>query len=284
MKLTLWGTRGSIPVGGARYMRHGGATTCLEVRLETNDPRTPERVLIDFGSGAVELGRRRFELGRCIALQSHLHWDHIQGFPFFSALFNRQNHIDFFAVPRDGQTLEAVLREQMTAPTFPVSLDVVPAGLTFHDVEAHAIFGRGELALQASEMTHPSGSTAWRLDHQGASLVVSGDCEVQAGGRDALIALAQGANVLVMDAQYFPDEYAIKRGWGHSTPLDAVAVALEAGVGRLILTHHDPAHDDQKLDEKLAMARRVAGRDLLVDNGFDGMEVEVVSERQQLAV
>lgn len=284
MRLKLWGTRGSIPMGGPDYIRHGGATTCLEITLDTLDPETPERAIIDFGSGAVELGRKRFNVGRCVALQSHLHWDHIQGFPFFSALFNPKNRIDFYAVRRDGQTLEAVLREQMTVPTFPVTLDVVPAELVFHEIQKTAVFQLGELALRASEMCHPSGSTAWRLDHRGASLVFSGDCEVQKGGRDALIELAQDAQVLVMDAQYFPDEYAVKQGWGHSTPIDAVQVALEAGVERLILTHHDPAHDDRRLDEKLAIARQCAGRDLLVDNGFDGMEVEIGSQRQRLAV
>lgn len=284
MKLKLWGTRGSIPVGGPAYIRHGGATTCLEITLNTYDPETPERVMIDFGSGAVELGRNRFDLGRCVALQSHLHWDHIQGFPFFSALFNPKNLIDFYAVSRDGQSLEAVLREQMTVPTFPITLDVVPAALVFHEVQNAAAFHLGELELRAAEMCHPSGSSAWRLDHRGVSLVFSGDCEVQQGGKDALIELAQGAQVLVMDAQYFPDEYAAKQGWGHSTPIDAVQVALEAGVGRLILTHHDPAHDDRRLDEKLAIARQHAGRDLLVDNGFDGMEVEIATQRQRLAV
>ncbi len=284
MKLKLWGTRGSIPVGGPAYIRHGGATTCLEITLKSPDLQTPERAMIDFGSGAVELGRKRFNLGRCVALQSHLHWDHIQGFPFFSSLFNPKNLIDFYAVRRDGQSLEAVLREQMKVPTFPVTLDVVPAKLAFHEVANTAKFQLGDLKLRAAEMCHPSGSTAWRLDHHGASLVFSGDCEVQKGGRNALVELAQGAQVLVMDAQYFPDEYAMKRGWGHSTPIDAVQLALEAGVERLILTHHDPAHDDQRLDEKLAIARQYAGRDLLVDNGFDGMEVEITAQPQRLAV
>lgn len=284
MRLKLWGTRGSIPVGGPKHIRHGGATTCLEVILDTHNPKTPERVVIDFGSGAVEMGRQHFDLGRCVALQSHLHWDHIQGFPFFSPLFNPKNHIDLYAVRRDGQSLESVLHEQMTVPTFPISLDIIPAALAFHQVSADAKFCLGGLSLQAAEMHHPSGSTAWRLDHQGAALVFSGDCEVQAGGRDALVELARGAQVLVMDAQYFPDEYMSKRGWGHSTPVDAVQVALDAGVSRLILTHHDPAHDDHKLDEKLAIARQHAGRGLLVDNAFDGMEVHIAPEHQRLAV
>lgn len=275
MELTIWGSRGSVPVTGPNFVRHGGATTCLSVRLRGSQA-TPEHVVIDFGSGAVAFGRRHPTVGRLVALQTHLHWDHIQGFPFFTPIFVPGNQIAFHAVERDGRGLEEVLRGQMKVPTFPVTLDVAPADLAFHKAEVGAAYQFGDLVVRSAEMTHPSGSTAWRLEHGGASLVFSGDCEVALGGWDALVSLARDADVLVMDAQYFPEEYLTRQGWGHSTMLQAVAVAQEAGVRRLILTHHDPAHDDARLDAKLAQARAAAGG-LLVDNAYDGMLVDLRS-------
>lgn len=273
MELTIWGSRGSVPVTGPNFVRHGGATTCLSVRLPAAVD-TPEHVILDFGSGAVAFGRRHPAVGRLLALQTHLHWDHIQGFPFFTPIFVPGNRIEFHAVERDGRGLEEVLRGQMKVPTFPVTLDVAPADLVFNTAHAGAAYRFGELEVRSAEMTHPSGSTAWRLEHRGASVVFSGDCEVELGGWDALVSLARDADVLVMDAQYFPDEYLTRKGWGHSTMLQAVAVAQEAGVRRLILTHHDPSHDDARLDAKLAQARAAAGR-LLVDNAYDGMLVDL---------
>ena len=278
MRIKFWGTRGSIAVSHADVARHGGATTCIEVELGPDaNPQSPERVIFDLGTGVVGLGRAHFDLGRTAVFQTHLHWDHIQGFPFFASLFNPKNHLDFYAVPREGHSLRDVLEQQMTSPTFPIGLDALPCGRTFHDVQPDARLQLGDVRASAAEMSHPSGSTAWRLDHQGFGFVFSGDCEVQAGGREALVTLAKGADVLVMDAQYFPDEYETRRGWGHSTAIDAVEVAIEAGVGQLVLTHHDPAHNDARLDEKLAIARRAAGRRIWVENGFDGMVIDLAN-------
>lgn len=272
MELTIWGSRGSVPVTGPNFVRHGGATTCLSIRTG-GEGDTPPLVAIDFGSGAVEFGRRFPRVGSLLALQTHLHWDHIQGFPFFAPIFVPDNHLQMVSAERDGRTLEDVLRAQMKVPTFPVTLDVAPARRTFTSVLPNARLAFGELEIRSAEMAHPSGSTAWRLDHKGKAVVFSGDCEVELGGREELVNLARGADVLVMDSQYFPDEYVSRRGWGHSTAVQAVEVAQEANVKRLILTHHDPSHDDVRLDAKLALARTHASG-LVVDNAFDRMIIQ----------
>lgn len=131
----------------------------------------------------------------------------------------------------------------------------------------------GTATVTWTEMSHPSGSTAYRIDDGHNVFVFSGDVEVQEGGSmKHLVRLARGADLLVMDAQYFPVEYSTRRGWGHSTPLDAVEVALAADVSRLVLTHHDPGHDDARLEAKLDLARQAArGTGLVVDNAFDRM-------------
>ena len=270
MKITFWGTRGSIPVSGARFLRHGGATTCLEIETEE------ERVIIDCGSGLAELGRAKgFSLDRANLYQTHMHWDHVQGFPFFSSLFNPEAEFSMHAVPREGSSLHQVLGEQMRRPTFPIGLDIIPAKLSFHDLVTEGGAEHGDLQVSWTEVCHPSGSSAFRIEHEGGGLVFSGDVEAEQGCKDKLIEFARDAQVLVMDAQYFPEEYAQRVGFGHSTPIDAVEVALAAGVERLIMTHHDPAHDDLTLARKLKLARDAAGSKLLVENAFDRMEIEV---------
>ncbi|QDG51574.1 hypothetical protein FIV42_12700 [Persicimonas caeni] len=125
------------------------------------------------------------------------------------------------------------------------------------------------------DLDHPSSNTAYRLDHEDGSLVFTGDVEIRQGCRERLVEFAAEADVLVMDAQYTNAEYPSRRGFGHSTPEDAVSVAADAGVARLFLTHHDPTHDDLMLAQMLAHARQFAGGKVQVDNARDGLEVEV---------
>lgn len=264
MTVTCWGTRGSIPVSGPQFVRHGGATTCVEVMCGA------QRFIIDCGSGLAELGRTRgFGLKDAIILQTHMHWDHVQGFPFFTPLFNKDARFELWAVDRGDKPLEQILREQMTAPTFPISLDMIPAALDFVRVAQAGDVEVGGARVRWVEGHHPGGVTAWRIDFNGSSVMFTGDAEVQLGGREALLELARGVDVLIMDAQYMPHEYETRRGWGHSTPLDAVSLARDAGVAHLLLTHHDPAHDDLRLADKLTLAREAAGGHLVVDNAYD---------------
>lgn len=275
IKVTFWGTRGSIPVSGPNYTRHGGATTCIELEVFGTSPSTPRRVILDCGTGVAELARARG--AQCLSgliYQTHMHWDHVQGFPFFGPIFNPTASWTLCAVPREGEGLRQVLSAQMSPPTFPVGLEMLPARLEFVDLEPQDKRRHGELEVSWTEVWHPSGSTAYRFDFMGKSVVFTGDVEVRQGCEAALIALAAGADILIMDAQYFEDEYETRKGWGHSTPADAVRVALQAGVKQLYLTHHDPSHDDARLDEKLAQARELAqGTGLLVDNARDGLSL-----------
>ncbi len=286
MQITTWGTRGSIPTTSARCVRYGGSTTCIEVVLTDSSPLTPQRIIIDCGSGLAELGRRKFaSIEGALMLQTHHHWDHIQGFPFFGPLFKPNAVFEFLSVDREQRSLEQSLRQQMTAPTFPVTFAMLPAQLCFQSVPTSGMREFGELTLRWAEVTHPSGSTAWRLDYRGASFVFSGDCEIRDEHHpceDVLVELAAGADVLLMDAQYFEEEYTTRKGWGHSTPTDAVSVAQRAQVRRLLLTHHDPSHDDERLDLKAEFAQRLAPR-LTIGNAHDGLVIELPTEQLALA-
>lgn len=267
MKVTFWGTRGSIPVSGAQFVEHGGATTCLEVQCGE------QRLIIDAGSGLAQLGRTcGFSMARAHFYHTHMHWDHVQGFPFCGSLFNPAARFDLHAVPREGSTLEQVLREQMTRPTFPITLDMIPATLRFHDLPTRGSAQHGDVCIEWIEVCHPSGSSAFRITHQHRSVVFTGDVEVRQGCKQALIDFARGADVLIMDAQYFEHEYASRQGFGHSTPEDAVEVAIAASIPQLVLTHHDPSHDDLTLTRKLHHARslaRAAAAALEVRNACD---------------
>ena len=273
MIIRCWGARGSIPVSGKEFKKYGGDTTCIEIRTKHDDI-----IIIDAGTGIRRLGNRLLKENRkdINIIFTHYHWDHVQGFPFFTPLFNPAAQFEIWAVERDGESLRSVLDRQMSRPMFPVTLDILPATLQFESIAAAGVRCVGGVEVRWAEMWHPSGSTAYRVTHEGCSVVVSGDVEVQQGcGRD-LVELARGADVLIMDAQYFPDEYESRRGWGHSTPADAVSTALEAGVSRVVMTHHDPSHDDTRLEAKLRLARELArGTGLVVDNAHDRMTIHL---------
>lgn len=287
IEVTVWGSRGSIPVSGSQFHRHGGATTCLELHLLDAAGETPARILMDCGTGMTELGKEWNTRGpEALVLQTHMHWDHIQGFPFFQPLFNPKNAFHFWATPRDGVEFQQVLSQQMSRPSFPVGLDILPSALTFHNIPHEGESSVGEATIRWTEMWHPSGSTAFRIDYKGASVVFSGDVELQQDddGRQRLVDMAKGADLLLMDAQYMADEYPTRKGFGHSTPEDAIELALEAGVRHLLLTHHDPSHDDNKLDTKLAAARKHAAGRILVDNAHDRLRLQVPAHQHSLAV
>lgn len=287
MEITIWGSRGSIPVSGSQCYRYGGSTTCIEVRLLSQTSKTPTCILFDCGSGITALGKHWGNRGHDILLlQTHMHWDHIQGFPFFRPLFSAETSMNLWCVPREGHTFRDQLSQQMSPPAFPVGLDILPAQLHFHDLPIRGSRTLGELQITWCDVAHPSGNTAFRLDYQGYSVVFSGDVELKhsPSSRRSLQQLAQGATLLIMDAQYLPAEYPSRRGFGHSTPEDAVKLALRCGVSQLLLTHHDPSHSDAQLDAKQALARQYAAHDSLqIDNAYDTMTLHLGQQTQRRA-
>ena len=279
MEVTFWGTRGSIPVSGEQFARHGGSTTCLEIQLPATDADRPDRLLIDCGTGIVDLGHvRGEEIDDALVLQTHMHWDHVQGFPFFSSFYNPEANFEFWGVDRGGCTLEEVYSDQMTEPTFPIGIETVPANLSFDSIDEQGGVELGDVAIQWTEMQHPSGSSAYRIETDAGVFVFSGDVEVELGCRQQLADFARGADVFLMDAQYFPDEYPSREGFGHSTYEHAVEVATEADVDELYLTHHDPSHDDDRLAKKASLAREHSDGGFSVANARHRLTVQVGGE------
>ncbi len=209
-------------------------------------------------------------------LVSHMHLDHILGFPFFSPAFSKQNRFAFYSEPRVFKGLRAVLSEQMADPTFPIGLDHMGAQFRFHELSAGDSFSIGPVNVRTAPLNHPGGATAYRIEHGGHVYVHASDHEHLSSLHQPLVDLAQGADVLSLDATYTDDEYhghgtPSHVGWGHSTWQEGCRLADAAGVKRHVLFHHDPSHTDALLDEigVLASTRRpgtlVAREGMVID-------------------
>ena len=246
--------RGSLPAPGAKTRRYGGNTPCVEVRCG------PRLIILDAGSGMRALGDGLQRSGRPVVadvLLSHYHYDHLQGLPFFTPLFEPENRFTFFGPRRQGRSVQDALEGQMVPPYFPVSLDqVARARLDFRTVERGAQFELGEVRVRSAELDHPGGNFGYRLEYRGRSLVYATDVEHVDQPAESLLELARGADVLLHDAMYTTPEYAQRQGWGHSPWNGAVATARAAGVRRLVLFHHDPGRDDRGLDALVKQVRK----------------------------
>ncbi|MCA9525085.1 MAG: MBL fold metallo-hydrolase [Myxococcales bacterium] len=247
MQVKFWGVRGSIAVSGARFARTGGNTTCVEVQAAGH------RLILDGGTGLRALGEELgFQPIQATLLFTHLHWDHIQGVPFFTPAFHPGSDLTFVGAERTTGGIRDALALQMRPPQFPVGLGALVGARRFTDVQAQKPFEIGPFRITGLEQDHPDGVVAWRIEAEGRTLVFATD--IEHGGRidPGLRRLATGADLLVHDAQYTSAEYAgqggpPRRGWGHSTWEEAVQVCQEAGAARLGLFHHDPTRDDDAL-------------------------------------
>jgi len=279
----FWGVRGSSPTPGPATVRYGGNTTCIEVRCGQ------ELFIIDLGSGMRPLGRallREAEPIRATVLVTHLHWDHIQGFPFFSPAFQPGATLDFWSEQRIDTSLIEVLMGQMAQPTFPIGLDAMGANITFHELHRGETFQVGEVTVTTAPLNHPGGSTAYRLDYRGRSYVHASDHEHEAELHQPLVQLARGATCMTYDSTYTDAEYCGASdghshvGWGHSTWEEAIKMADAADLETLVLFHHDPEHSDEQLDQIGASARAIRPGTLVAR---EGMVIDVADSCRVLA-
>jgi len=304
MKVRFWGVRGSIPVPGRTTSRYGGNTSCVEVR-----PKGEAPIIIDAGTGLRRLGKALMEeafgdgRGKASILISHTHWDHVQGLPFFSPLYRAGNQIEIFARRRDTH-LEAVFSQQHGEPYFPVPLSAMQADMSFHALSEGAQFELGRAKITSTRLNHPWIALAYRIEVDGATLVYCSDtapftdlllghefvmkppsldeplppdtAAELAKLRAGVVALAEGADLLIYDTQFTYDEYRLRPHWGHSHPDDAIAVARDAKAKRLCLFHHAPLRSDDDNDAILAKYRAVvtqSGDPFDVISAYEGLEL-----------
>jgi phosphoribosyl 1,2-cyclic phosphodiesterase len=254
IQLKFWGVRGSIPTPQIENLGYGGNTSCLELRLEDN-----QSVIFDAGSGLRNLGSRLLQDagGATLDLKvflTHFHWDHIQGIPFFGPLFRKGNRVTFHS--HCNGSLEETLEGQMSRPYFPIDLASVAATREFVELDSASISFSG-VTIQPFPLNHPQGAVGYRIETGKTVIVYATDLEHGHPDLDKLLVQhAAGADMLIYDAQYTPEEYPQFRNWGHSTWVEGVRVAREAGVKRLMLFHHDPSHDDSFMSHILSEGRQ----------------------------
>lgn len=267
LTLTVRGCRGSMSVAGDRYRRYGGNTTCFHAEVEPG-----HHLVIDCGTGLRSLQHDIDDQGpqRFTVLFTHYHWDHIQGLPGFLPLFESGNSVTFCGPRSDGRSVREILATVVRPPWWPVTLDEAAADLTFRDLGDSVMVGRVRVTHAAGN--HPQGVEIYRLDGPDRSVVIATDHE--AGNEEVdsgLVQLATGADVLIHDAQYTPEELStIRKGWGHSSFESAVAAAQASGVGRLILASHDPDRSDEDVDRLRGMARTGFPN---TDAAYEGMTI-----------
>lgn len=243
LAVKFWGVRGSIACPSPQHVVYGGNTSCLEIFAGD------KRIILDAGTGIRQLGFEFLRDGvkEGMILLTHTHWDHINGFPFFGPAFTANNRFSIHAGHlADHGGIENVLANQMANPTFPVPLEALQADLDFVD------FNAGEswemypgVNLVTKPLNHPNGATGYRIEHGGKSICYVTDTEHVVGKPDeTVLALIEGADIVIYDCTYNDEEFPAKIGWGHSTWEEGVRLCKMAGVKQLAIFHHDPEHND----------------------------------------
>ena len=297
-RLKFWGTRGSISVPGPGALRYGGNTTCVEVRADD------EIIVLDAGSGIRCLGialEKEFQ-SRPIKLSlliTHAHWDHIQGLPFFAPAYEKKNEICVRGYDGVDTSFGEIMAEPMRAPFFPIAMRELSATIDIKKL-TEMEFCLGKVRVRARFVNHPgvcagyrvftsAGSIAFLPDHEPYQFLHSAKAnhmnpeEAKKTGEEERIGLVKflhGSDLLILDAQYTDAEYERHIGWGHGSVSSVVSLALDAKVRKLLLFHHDPSHDDTKVDAMIDDARRLvrdSGKELEVDAAREGEEISLVA-------
>ena len=284
IRIRFWGVRGSVPVSGPHVVRYGGNTSCVEVGLSSRN-----QVIFDAGTGIRELGKfllsKRLDWGGRIFL-SHHHWDHIQGLPFFGPAYVPGNEFTILGPAHPEVDLQKIVSDQMESVYFPINMNHLSAKIKFQSL-AEDEYEMDRFALRTLLVNHPGLTLAYRLTYDGKSVVYMPDNEIPPGSGDSgtvdhsrkrAVEFISGADVLIHDAQYDDAEYPSKAGWGHSTWREAMRLAVDGQVKRLILFHHDPDHTDEFLDQALEACREelgTRGPEIECDIAQEGMEIEL---------
>ena len=266
-QVTFFGVRGSTPCDGPSLARYGGNTSCVVIESPGQDP-----IVLDLGTGLRNYGTEPVAAGRNVGLHAsmlltHLHWDHIQGLPFFAPLFSAESVVDIHGPRQEAGPLGEVFAGVMCPPYFPITPDGLDASIRFHDT-GDDDFPIGSAKVRSRWVRHVGPTLGYRVEIGGVSIAYISDHGQACGGGTPVEAddfvphevleLADGADLLIHDSQHTQSEFAHKRHWGHCTIEYAVHVAHEAGVRQLALFHHDPAHSDDQVDAILRGAQDYA--------------------------
>jgi phosphoribosyl 1,2-cyclic phosphodiesterase len=255
LNVTFFGVRGSTPCPCAENTRYGGNTSCVALESPGADP-----VVLDMGTGLRYWGDTQPHDGSFAAhaLVTHLHFDHVQGLPFLAPADRPGARFDIYAPPQDDETLAEAFEGFIRPPYFPIRWSDLRGEYRFHEVSSTDLVV-GDAKVTVRDVPHVGKTNGYRVELGGATVAYASDHQMPQDGShaipDSVLALADGVDLLVHDAQYTPEEFAQKSHWGHCTIDFAIHVAVSAGAKRLALFHHDPSHDDETVDRLLDEAQ-----------------------------
>lgn len=272
MRVTFHGVRGSTPCSSRSHIGCGGNTSCVSVAA----PGTPP-ILLDLGTGLLGYAKTFDGPFDGVMLLTHLHWDHVQGLPFFSPLLRPGANAHIYGPPQEEGPLHDVLVSFVRPPFFPVTVDDLPGEVVVDELDRASI-EVGQVLVTARRIPHPGPTNGYRIDFGGASVAYIPDHQqpLDFSQDPEVIELVSGVDLLIHDAQFTPAEFTAKSDWGHCTPRYALEVAKAAGAKRLALFHHDPAHDDDQLEDIAAgLEGDAAELGVEVFLAVEGMTVQV---------
>lgn len=253
MRIKCWGSRGSIPVSGAEYLKYGGDTTCLEIRAESG-----QTIIVDAGTGIRRLGSRLLKdnILKYHFIFTHAHWDHLLGFPFFKPLYTGETELHMHRCPFGKKFVETMLSKVMAPPHFPVRYTDVRAKIRYESACPDR-FDIGSVTVIPIPISHPDGGSGYQFIENGKKFVFLTDNElgyVHPGGMpfEAYREFCEGADLLIHDAEYTPEEYRKTVEWGHSMVSDVIRLAVQAGVKCLGLFHLNQDRTDLQMDDIVA--------------------------------
>lgn len=278
MKVKFWGVRGSIPVPGPKTSRYGGNTSCVELNCDD------KIIILDSGTGIRELGldiisrdyvkkNGRYNL---YMFFSHVHWDHIQGFPFFRPTFVPEFEINLYGAKHSDVDIECALRGQMIAPHFPIRLRDMPARINFKGIKSGEVIQIGKIVVESVSLNHPNGSTGYKIICENKSVAYISDHEHTEKSKQILVNFLKNTDKVIFDAHYTPEEYSGsdgkggRKGWGHSTWMHGVELCRKANIDQLILTHH--GREDKMIDEIELLAQKEFPNTIAA---YEGLEINL---------
>ncbi len=293
MKMKFWGVRGSYPSPGPNTVRYGGNTTCIEVRSAEDD-----LIILDGGTGIIPLSQTLLKSLPVTAhiFNTHSHWDHIQGLPFFIPIFIPGNKLCLYGAydPISGSGPERIMNVQMQYSFFPVREDEIKSRIEYVTVKPNEPITVGKAKVTPVMLNHPVVNFGYRVESNGKSLFFTGDHEPHINiytldddthaeyaqlieiQQNSIIEAIRNVDVLIADSSYSIEEYPSKTGWGHGTFDSCIELAVAAGVKILYCTHHEPTRSDDELERVFAaaMARHV--------HNLNGLDVRLAREGEEL--
>lgn len=298
--LRFWGVRGSYSAPFESHLGVGGNTSCVEIRVGD------DVILCDAGTGIIPFGNeiiKQSDIRELLIILTHYHWDHICGLPFFVPAFLPDWKINIFGPGQSSKDIKEFISAQMRAPFFPVGTETWLANVNYLTPPADQKLQYGPISFTYSSVHHPGTTFGYRINVNGKTILYISDNEclylnkairqkygqlsreeqeiydaMQKEEYESELKLIQGADILIHDAQYTQEDYAKKRGWGHSCYIDTVNTAIDAGVKELYLYHHDPNYDDAAIEKLYQHALSIIkdrNSELVCKVSKEGLEIDL---------